>query len=139
MAVRMRLDVTAALPVVQDARRDAGCRAWIAGSAAEDGALRAYLARGAGLVARRWRGAAGEVDLIVREGACLVFCEVKRARSFAHAMERLRPAQMRRIAASASEYLGQMPDGQLSLMRLDLAAVDGQGRVRIVENAFGDF
>lgn len=139
MSQQMQFDFEAALRVVPAARHVAGARAWHAGCAAEAGVLRAYAGRGAALLARRWRGAAGEIDLIVQDGACLVFCEVKRARSFARALERLRPAQMRRIAAAAAEYLGRMPDGQLSLMRFDLAAVDGQGAVRIVENAFLDF
>ncbi len=88
---------------------------------------------------RRWRGAAGEIDLILRDGETLVFVEVKKSRSFARAADRLSPAQMHRIAAAAAEFLGTQPRGQLSDMRFDVALVDGSGEVRIVENAFGQF
>ncbi len=46
---------------------------------------------------------------------------------------------MRRICASAEEYLGTQPRGQLTDVRFDVALVDGQGVVRVIENAFGQF
>ena len=44
---------------------------------------------------------------------------------------------MKRLYASAEEYLGQMPDGSLTDVRFDVALVNGRGEVRIIENAFG--
>ena len=89
--------------------------------------------------ARRWRGQGGEIDLIYSEGDVIVFCEVKAARSFDAALGSLSEAQMLRIHAAASEYLGTTPMGQLSDVRFDLALVDGQGQVQVMENAFGHF
>ncbi len=77
--------------------------------------------------------------MILQHGNEIVFCEVKKARSFDEAIARLRPEQMRRIHRSASEYLGRMPSGQLSEVRFDLAAVDETGKVQIMQNAFSHF
>jgi len=121
------------------ARRDRGLRSWLAGAAAEKIVALAYDKRGIDLLETRWRGRGGEIDLILRDGSEIVFCEVKAARSTQEAIQRLRPAQMRRIHAAASEYLGRVPEGQLAQVRFDLAVVDGTGRADILENAFGHF
>ncbi|MHA7850725.1 YraN family protein [Roseovarius sp.] len=121
------------------ARRDRGLRSWLAGAAAEKIVALAYDKRGIDLLETRWRGRGGEIDLILRDGPEIVFCEVKAARSTQEAILRLRPAQMRRIHAAASEYLGRVPEGQLAQVRFDLAVVDGTGRADILENAFGHF
>lgn len=120
-------------------RRDRGLRAYLSGCAAEDAALRAYEARGAQLLERRWRGAGGEIDLILCEPKTYVFCEVKKAVSFDRALERIRQAQVQRIFTAASEYLGHTPEGQLASVRFDLVLVNGMGDLRLMENAFGHF
>jgi putative endonuclease len=120
-------------------RRRRGRTAFLSGAVAEEAVARAYGRRGAELLETRWRGKGGEIDLLVKEAGVYVVCEVKKARRIDDALGRLRPAQMRRIQAAASEYLGKTPDGQLSEVRFDLAAVDGTGRVEIIENAFGHF
>jgi putative endonuclease len=120
-------------------RGNAGLRAYLSGESAETGVVRAYQERNADVLEQRWRGEGGEIDLIVREGDTIVFIEVKKARSFDQAISRLRPAQMMRIHAAASESLAFVPEGQLSNVRIDLAAVDGTGQIRIIENAFGHF
>lgn len=109
-----------------------------AGLASEDIVARNYAARGSTVAQRRWRGSAGEVDLIVREGDCLVFVEVKNSRTFARAAQSLTRRQMDRIYGTASEFIAGEPDGQRSDVRFDLALVDGQGAVQIIENAFMD-
>jgi putative endonuclease len=43
----------------------------------EDAAARVYELRGYRTLARNWRCAIGELDLVVQRGATLVFCEVK--------------------------------------------------------------
>jgi len=121
------------------ARGEAGLRAYLSGKSAEAGVVKAYEERNTDVLEQRWRGEGGEIDLILREGDTIVFVEVKKARSFDQAIARLRPAQMMRIHAAASEYLAFTPEGQLSNVRFDLAAVDGTGQVRIIENAFGHF
>ncbi len=120
-------------------RGNAGLQAYLSGKSAESSVVRAYQERNADMLEQRWRGEGGEIDLILREGDTIVFVEVKKARSFDQAIARLRPTQMMRIHAAASEYLAFMPDGQLSNVRFDLAAVDGTGQIRIIENAFGHF
>ncbi|SNT18745.1 YraN family protein [Tropicimonas sediminicola] len=114
-----------------------GSVSYHAGLAAEDIVERHYAGTGLPVVERRWRGRGGEIDLIVRDGDGLIFVEVKKARDFARAVERVTPRQMERIVASASEYIGRMPNGQLTEMRFDVALVDGRGGLRVLENAFG--
>lgn len=120
-------------------RHDRGHRAHLSGLAAEDIALRGYAARGAQVLTRRWRGTGGEIDLVLWDGDTYVFCEVKKATTFDLALDRVRPGQMQRISKTASEYLGQTPEGQLAPVRFDLALIDASGDLRLMENAFGDF
>jgi Holliday junction resolvase-like predicted endonuclease len=47
------------------------------GRAGEDAAAAFYVRKGFTVVERNWRCSAGEIDLIVRRGSLLVFCEVK--------------------------------------------------------------
>tara|TARA_R110002020_G_scaffold47781_4_gene136444 strand:- start:1658 stop:1984 length:327 start_codon:yes stop_codon:yes gene_type:complete len=98
-----------------------------------------YERRGLTVARRRWRGKAGEIDLIARDGDGLVFIEVKKSRSFARAAERLGPRQMARLCGAAEEFMAGEPMGLLTEMRFDVALVDGQGQFRIIENAFGQF
>ena len=55
------------------------------GMAAEQSVISACEAKGCHLVARRWRGQAGEIDLIFSQGPILIFVEVKASRDFAAA------------------------------------------------------
>lgn len=119
-------------------RQVAGVMAYHSGQAAEASVARDYDRRGRPVAHRRWRGAAGEIDLIARDGAGYVFVEVKKARSFEAAAIRLGRRQMDRIIAAACEFLGTVPGGALAEMRFDLALVDSRGAVRIIENAFGE-
>ena len=107
------------------------------GLAAEEVVARHYERRGVALVEARWRGEAGEIDLVLRDGAALVMVEVKQARDHDRAARALGPRQAERVLAAAAEYLGTQPGGQLTEMRIDLALVDRAGRVAIVENALG--
>ena len=106
-----------------------------AGRAAEASVAAHYQRRGMAVVAERWRGNGGEVDLVVRDGGELVFIEVKRSRSFARAAERVSPRQVARIFAAASEYLAGEPDGQATPVRFDVALVNGIGQIEVLENA----
>jgi putative endonuclease len=121
-----------------DGRRVRGELAWRAGAAAEESVALDYDRRGRAVTHRRWRGRSGEIDLIAREGNDFVFVEVKKAKSFDDAVWRLGRRQMDRIIAAACEFLGTQPGGMLAPMRFDLALVNGQGQVRIIENAFGE-
>ena len=116
-----------------------GLRAWLSGQAAEDIVARLYQARGLTVLARRWRGESGEIDLVLRAPDTYVFCEVKRAASFDAALSRLRRGQLERIYRAASEYIGLTPEGQLAPVRFDVAAVDSTGAVALREAAFAHF
>lgn len=105
------------------------------GRAAEDGVLRLYERRGHVLLARRWRSAAGEIDLVLRKDGVVVFVEVKRARDIATAAGRIGPRQMARILRAAEAFLGGQPAGTDSPARFDVALADSTGRIEIVENA----
>ncbi|KAJ55066.1 hypothetical protein ACMU_15025 [Actibacterium mucosum KCTC 23349] len=113
-----------------------GKTSYLNGHAAEDIVARHYAARGYALLARRWRGQAGEIDLIVADGDGLIFVEVKAARDHATAAAKLRPAQMQRLLQAGAEFAGTQPRGQLTPMRFDAALVDRSGTVEILENAF---
>ena len=124
---------------VAPARRDRGRRAFLSGAAAEERAIDAYRQKGLTLLAHRWRGQSGEIDLILKDASTYVFAEVKKAASLDAAIARLRPAQMRRIHLAASEFLGGTPDGQLSDVRFDLVVMDGAGALAILPEAFSHF
>ncbi|MBM9595265.1 YraN family protein [Rhodobacteraceae bacterium MCCB 386] len=102
-----------------------------AGLATEEQVARRYERAGGEVVARRWRGQAGEIDLVVRLAGGLVFVEVKKARDLARAAERVTPRQAARLMAAAEEYVAGAPVE----MRLDVALVDAEGRIQILENA----
>ena len=106
------------------------------GQSAEDAVARRYRDCGRTIAATRWRGPSGEIDLIVRDGAEVIFVEVKAAASHAEAAERLSRHQMDRICQSAAAFLAGEPAGQLTAIRFDVALVDRVGRIEIVENAF---
>lgn len=106
-----------------------------AGRVAEDSVAERYSRAGMPVIGLRWRGKGGEIDLIVRDGDAVVFIEVKKSRSFARAAERLGARQIERLFMAASEYLETEPKGQLTEARFDVALVDGQGKIEILENA----
>lgn len=105
-----------------------------AGLAAEDIVAMTYENLGCVEEMRRWRGPGGEIDLIFNRGSETIFVEVKQAKDFATAAERLCPRQMSRIEASANDFLGRKPSGLDSMARIDVALVDGIGAVEILEN-----
>ncbi len=112
---------------------------WRAGEAA---ALDAYRARGFRLLARNWRSALGELDLVLEKGGVLVFCEVK-ARSgsglgggYAAVTHRKR----RKLSALAEAFLAGRRVADDVRVRFDVASVDlgraGGPDVYIFEDAF---
>jgi putative endonuclease len=113
-----------------------GARSHQAGLAAERAVARLYDDSGRPVCQRRWRGSAGEVDLIARDGAEVIFIEVKQSRTHAQAAEHLGPRQMARIYAAAEEFIAGEPAGSLTAVRFDVALVDGFGRIEVLENAF---
>jgi putative endonuclease len=96
-----------------------------------------YEARGYEVVVRNWRAGRGELDLVVRRGAVLAFCEVKTRSSAAFgspalAVGRDKQAQLRRLAAA---FLAAHPQRGLRDRRFDVAAVVGDA-IEVYEAAF---
>jgi len=81
-----------------------------AGGAAEDRAERFLVDHGLAIVARNFRTRLGEIDLIARDGATLVFVEVRLRASdaFGGAAASIGPRKQRRIAAAARLYLARL-------------------------------
>lgn len=125
--------------IARNAKALTGLTAYHAGLCAEDIVAQDYARRGRPVAHRRWRGQGGEIDLIAREGDCVVFIEVKKSKTFDAAALRLGRRQMDRLCVAASEFLAGEPRGQLTHMRFDLALIDGRGAMQIIENAFGEF
>lgn len=121
---------------VPAARRARGAMAHHAGVAAEEQVARLYADRGEAVCARRWRGRAGEIDLIARDGDRVIFIEVKQSHSHDAAAAHLGARQMQRIWDAASEFLAGEPKGQLTEVRLDVALVDGVGQVQVIRDAW---
>lgn len=70
----------------------------------EDIAVRHLIDAGMEVVERNWRCPAGEIDVVAREGRCLVVCEVKTRSGTAFgspfdAITRAKAARLRRLAA----------------------------------------
>jgi putative endonuclease len=135
-----QLELPLAVPNPMDAllhaRQSRGQMAYLSGLAAENTVERVYLERGLTMMARRWRGARAEIDMILADAATVVFVEVKKSRSFDTAVQSFGKAQRLRILQAAEEYLGQRGLSQMTEMRFDLALVNAQGAIDIIENAF---
>ncbi|MCZ2399111.1 MAG: YraN family protein [Phycisphaerae bacterium] len=65
--------------------------------------------RGCRVIARRFRTAAGELDLVVREGATLVFVEVKTQsdRTLLDPCERVTRGKQRRLGRAARSFVAR--------------------------------
>ncbi|MGI3168809.1 YraN family protein [Pseudooceanicola sp. C21-150M6] len=123
-----------------EGRRHRGRVNDLAGRAGEDAALRAYADLGYRPVTRRWRGPAGEIDLIFKtESGAVLFVEVKSGATHDRAAERISTRQVRRIFRSAEAYVAKEPKGSLTPFRIDACLVDATGVVKIMENAFAGF
>jgi putative endonuclease len=86
---------------------------------------------GQGLVilARNWRCADGEIDLILADGEDIVFCEVKtrRGSGFGPPAEAVGPAKVRRLRRLAARWLAE---SRMSAheVRFDVVSVSPQRR-----------
>lgn len=117
------------------ARSQAGQRNNRAGLEAERSVARRYLRAGYSFVAHRFRAGRGEIDLIMRKGAEVIFIEVKKSASHARAAASLGPRQINRIFETATQFVACEPGGQDTDMRFDVALVDSQGCIEVMENA----
>ncbi|MBY6002563.1 YraN family protein [Salipiger bermudensis] len=119
------------------ARVERGALGHRAGLSAEARVAQDYERRGYRVARRRWRGRCGEIDLILHDGAGLIFVEVKKSRSFDRALQRLSSRQIARLLRAGEEFAGTQPLGSLTEMRFDVALMNEQGMIRVMENALG--
>ena len=110
------------------------------GKASEDAAAKHLRKQGLRLVTRNYTCTFGEVDLIVRDGDCTVFVEVRSSRdaSFAHPKYSVGPRKQRTISKVALSYLKK--HGLLNRpARFDVVTVVHEGDKKSIEwikNAF---
>ena len=119
------------------------------GAYGEELAARWYEAHGYEVVARNWRCDAGELDVVVRRGRLVVFCEVKARRDGRYGTpgEAVTPARQRRLRRSASRFLADVERATASAgsgstdrprpaaVRFDVAEVSGS-TISVIEAAF---
>lgn len=106
----------------------------VAGQAGEDAALEHLLRQGLTLVTRNFRCKAGEIDLVMRDHASLVFVEVRKRAStdYGGAAASITPAKQRRLLRAAQFYLLRYKTPPAC--RFDVVAIDGE-RLSWLKNA----
>jgi putative endonuclease len=78
-----------------------------------------------------------ELDLVLRRGRTIVFCEVKakRGADLGDPLEMVTPEKVRRIRQAAETWLAANPGALDCELRFDVAA-DRTGKLQVVANAF---
>jgi len=78
-----------------------------------------------------------ELDLVVRRGATIVFCEVKGkfGDAFGDPLEMVTPEKMRRVRRAASAWLAAHPEHARCTIRFDVVA-ERSGKLERVAAAF---
>ena len=114
------------------------------GKRGEDLACLELERRGYAIVARRFRVRSGELDIIARDGATLVFVEVKAraGHAFGSAAEAITPMKQLRMARLADEYLVRHQLRECPC-RFDVVSIhfESQGEagapeIQVIQNAF---
>lgn len=113
------------------------------GNSGEDTALRYLREQGLELVARNFRCKFGEIDLIMRDNAQLIFVEVRWRSDGSHggAAASVTAIKQRRLRRTAQAYL-QSKYRHLPRCRFDLLAIDGVpeqgGRIQWLQDIIHD-
>ena len=110
------------------------------GRIGEDLACRELERRGYAILARRYRRAGGELDIVAREGPVVVFVEVKArdGREFGQGAEAVTAGKQRRIVRAALDYLARHGHVECAC-RFDVVSIEmgpGDPRIEIYRNAF---
>ena len=106
------------------------------GLSAESRAAAYLTGHGYAIAARRFKSRVGEVDLVARRGAELVFVEVKARNRLDDAALSVTPRQQKRIVAAAEAWLADHPDDGLRDIRFDVILVARNGRTQHITAAF---
>ena len=113
----------------------------VVGTAGEDAVAAWYAASGYDVLDRNWRVREGELDVVVRRGPTVVFCEVKtrRGTAFGVPAEAVTPRKQQRLRLLARHWLAASATRPNEL-RFDVASVTPDGRggwlVDVLEAAF---
>ncbi len=112
----------------------------ILGKAGEDLACAELETRGYAIVARRYRRRGGEIDIVARDGATLVFVEVKArdGRAFGEAAEAVTAVKRRRITQIALDYMNRYHLSDCPC-RFDVVSIHfdtGRPGIEVFQNAF---
>lgn len=99
---------------------------YIQGLRGEYLAEKALKKEGMKLMARRFRAAGGEIDLIFREGEEIVFVEVKYrpGGERGEGIEAVTPDKLRRIRRAGEVFLSRYPDARA---RIDVVEITSEG------------
>jgi putative endonuclease len=98
--------------------------AQVAGGEAEEAAAGFLVRHGLRIIARNYRTRLGEIDLIARDGATLVFVEVRlrSSEAFGGAAGSIGPRKQQRIASAARQYLARL--GSEPACRFDVVTLE---------------
>ena len=111
------------------------------GAYGERVAVAYLLAQGMVLLDRNWRGSAGEIDIVLRDGSAVVFCEVKtrRGNRFGAPAEAVVARKVRRLRRLAAQWLAES-GVRPTEVRFDVVSVlpqpAGAARVEHLRGAF---
>jgi putative endonuclease len=107
------------------------------GAEAERRARRFYRLRGYRVLGENVWAGGNELDLIVRRGGRLVFCEVKAklGDGYGDPAEMVGTEKQRRLRRAAAAWLGAHPELAVLEIRFDVVAVTPRGVTRVA----GDF
>ena len=112
------------------------------GFEAEDQALRYLARRGLRCIRRNYTCRAGEIDLILLDGRCLVFVEVRyrRANRISGAAQSVDYRKQQKLIRAARTFLAGTPKYVQYTMRFDVMAIDrlpdGSAETNWVRDAF---
>ncbi len=110
------------------------------GKSGEDLACRELERRGYAILARRYRRRGGELDIIARDGATMVFVEVKtrEGRRFGDAAEAVTAIKRRRMVSLALDYLTRhrLADCPCRFDVVSIHLEPGGPIVHVFQNAF---
>jgi putative endonuclease len=122
-----------------DADRRVESRRNALGARGEEAALGRYRAAGYTLVARNWRCPAGELDLVLRRGGLVVFCEVKTRAggAFGGGHEAVTWRKQRKLRQLAELFLAGLRVAPAAV-RFDVASVLARPGTRPVVEVFED-
>lgn len=108
------------------------------GARAESRAAAWLKGRGLKLVERNVRSRFGEIDLIMEDGATLVFVEVRYRASdgFGGAAASVTAGKRARLRKAIGVYIARHPRMASRNMRADVVAISGPGDIEWIPNAF---